>query len=119
MSKVLNRNPACCGVSLLQLKCSTILSVTQSLFLISMTMIMCNATFGFFYVYMHRRGIDYVNHFLLTSGYFLSIAVFTAFVFWKVLVPVLNSFSIVPLIVLGFFMCIQSILYVYIPKFLE
>lgn len=81
-------------------------------------MLLCNATWGFFYMGMHRRGVDYVTGFLWTAGYFLFAAVFMSLIYWSRLVLVLQDFTAAPLLVLGIFMAGQGLLYVYFPKYI-
>lgn len=79
-------------------------------------MILCNATWGFFYMGMHRKGVDYITHFLWTASYFLFVAVLVSFIFWGRLVLVLQDFTAIPFLALGVFMVGQVALYVYFPR---
>jgi len=82
-------------------------------------MIMCNAAFGIFFIFLHRSGVNYIDHFLWTASYFLFIAIITSLLFWSYIVTALHGFTATPFIVLWIFMLAQVILYIHLPRYLR
>ncbi len=82
-------------------------------------MALCFAAFGGFRYFLHSRGIGYINHFLITTTYFVSFAVCTSFLFREQIERVLADFSAVPLIVLTIFIAVQTVLVILVPAYIR
>ncbi|MDP3645502.1 MAG: hypothetical protein Q8R25_00235 [bacterium] len=89
----------------------------EQLLNIAVVMTLCFTAFGGFHLFMHKRGINYVDHYFLVAGYFLSVATLSTLIFWQSIILVLQDFSATPLIVLTLFMFCQIVLYMYLPKY--
>jgi hypothetical protein len=81
----------------------------HTILLILLDLGLCFATFGFFYLGMHRRGIGYVENFQLTTLYFLVVAFFTSYLFIDVLARIPHLVTPTSLAVLSFFMLAQFV----------
>lgn len=82
-------------------------------------MLMWSAAWGFFFLFMYRRGVDYVRRPFLTAGYFLLVASVAALIFWDHITRALKDFSATPLTALGVFMFVQILFYVYMSLFFQ
>ena len=73
----------------------------------------------FFFFGLFRRGIGYVNHFLWTTGYFLSVAAITAIVFSNYVRQVVQGFVVEPFIVLVVVIILTVLIYLYAPQYIK
>ena len=76
-------------------------------------------SWGIFFWFIHKKGGDYIKHFILTSTYFLCVAIFTSLIFRDHIARAIQNFTATPLIVLGLLILVHIILYIYIPKCLR
>jgi hypothetical protein len=84
---------------------------------IIVTMALCYAAWGFFFAYLRPRGLDYARRPLWTTAYFAVIGIGFAALFWDRLITVVSSDPTLPLAVLGVFLALQTLWYIYFPTF--
>ena len=72
-----------------------------------------------FYGPLSRRRINYVNHFGLTSAYFLFLAILAALIFRETLLPIAGTVTRPSIIVLATMICAQLLLYYLSRRFLQ
>jgi hypothetical protein len=68
---------------------------------------------------MHKKNIDFVDKFAITSAYFLVISLLIIFLFKKLFLPLLEEFTIVPFIVLVCVYILNIFLYRYARRNLD
>ncbi len=85
---------------------------------ITFLMLVCTATFGFFFMGMHRRGVTYGRHFLWTTAYFFSVALFVAILYRERLGTLLQGDFLIPLSVFIGGMTVLGALHVLTPRIL-
>lgn len=90
--------------------------MTSLIFNIMVTLVLCYVAWGFFYIFLHRRGITYTEYFWWTTGYFITVGGVLSLLFWEFIIRILQNFAITPILVFGAFMLFQILLYIYIPK---
>jgi hypothetical protein len=87
---------------------------------LGITMALCFTAWGLFYAGLYRKlGIDYTRRFLLTTGYFFTVAIIALVIFRQLLTPILTDISMPPLVTLTLFMIFQTILYVLLPRYIR
>lgn len=75
-------------------------------------------SWGFFLLYLHKK-IDYTNHFVWTTLYFLTMAIVSSLIFKDHLYEVLQNFILLPFIILVATMALGVFLHSYLPRHLE
>jgi hypothetical protein len=86
-------------------------------FNILVCLLLCASMFGVFQFLLRRRGVDYQNYFLLTTGYFLTAGILTAILFWKYMTPNTVGNPVLPIALLVLYTALQTCWYLYFPLY--
>ena len=74
--------------------------------------------FGIFF-YLNKKGITYTSFYFATAGYFLITTLLLILPFKNLLLPVLQGFTLTPLVLLGLAFIVEILVYFLAHKFLK
>lgn len=86
---------------------------------IVLVMTLCYGAWGFFHMFLYRRGIDYTHRFVWTTTYFAVAGVLMTVLFWQTLAPFVMRPVLGVLVILAVFIVAQTVFTVLFPRYVR